>query len=116
MANLIQFFGEHVIVGTLHRRAAGSIDSEGDWTQGAETTSDINVVIPQPVTADEIELENDGESIRDYKQTWTETEVRTRTDTVDADHITAEGIEYKVHQCNDWRTEGGFINVVLRRV
>ncbi len=98
---------------------AGSVGTyvTGEWTPGvAIPLVVIQIVIPQPIRAEDLEILEDGERAQDFRVTWTETELRTREGARDADQITYNGVTYKVKQVSDRSALGNFYRAVMRKL
>lgn len=108
---------------TVTRRARGVIGDDGIYVQGAATTLEIRAVI-QPareiarVTAGRDMRENEQlQHVDDVMMLHTDTEVKTRTPTTDADIISHEGDEWTVVRVEKWPYRGVFIYqaIITRR-
>ena len=116
--NLLQYFMDEMISATLYQYGAGSTDANGDWVPGSESSEPIDVIAPQPVKPDEIEMMEPGERISDYVKIWVEDTVTltTRNDTADADELVIDGNRYRVHAIPHWEFAGGYVAAILRRL
>jgi len=83
--------------------------SNGVWIADEDDPSEIEVVIPQPVTMQEIVILPEGQHIKNFVKTWTESELKVN------DKITYNEKEFLVYQV-DTRFEGNFYRVILREI
>lgn len=115
MSSLLQFFKNETTDATLYRKAAGTY-VEGDWSPGAETSSPIRIIVPQPVQENDLLPLPEGEKVSDFRKTWSETLFRTREGDQDADEIEYLGKRYKVFQVDNRDVLGGFYRAIIREV
>jgi hypothetical protein len=88
----------------------------GEWVLAPDAAVPLRVIAPQPLTANQAQLIPDGEHIRDYVRSWSESKVFPREGSRDADRIIWKGDTYKVMQADDRETVGGFYAFEMRRL
>jgi hypothetical protein len=89
---------------------------DGVWVSSFAASVPISIIKPQPLTANDMQLVEDGEHVRDYLRSWSETRVYTREGGEDADRIEFDGDTYKVTQNDDRSLDGVFYGFVMRRL
>ena len=115
---MLSYFTAQMVDATLYKYSAGSYDVDGVWVPGVESNSDIRVIAPQPLKADERVPVAEGESISDFVRIWVSTSlsVTTRRESEDPDQLLIGTNRYLAHQLDHWDEQGGFRSVVLRRM
>lgn len=83
---------------------------KGEVVRTSEATAAIEIVQPQPLKMDELAIIEQGERLRNWRKTWTQTAI------VSGDEITHGGKTYLVHQVDDRAIDGGFYRVVMREI
>ena len=89
---------------------------DGEWVLALGASVPLIIIAPQPMTAKDIQSLPDGEHVRDYVRSWSETQVESRDGGDDADRIDWKGDIYKVMQSDDRATLGGFYAFQMRRL
>jgi hypothetical protein len=112
---MLQFFGPETVSATLVPGDTGAYVN-GEWTPATGVSSTIKIIAPQPLSANELQMFSDGEHVRDYLKTWTQTRVFVREGNEDNDKIQWNGKDYKVVQVNDRSVLGPFYRVVMREI
>lgn len=112
---MLEYFGGEFVDATLYRRAAGSYSS-GQWTPGAATSSAIQVIALQPVTARELQMLPDGEHVRNYQKTWSTAAFDTRQGGIDSDRLVVAGKTYEIVQVEDRTVLGAYRKAYLREI
>jgi hypothetical protein len=113
--DLLQYFDDEKITVSLIPGAAGSY-VDGEWVLVLGASAPLVIIAPQPMTAKDIQSLPDGEHVRDYLKSWSETRVEPRDGGDDADRISYQGDTYKVMQSDDRATLGGFYAFQMRRL
>ena len=117
--DMLAFFSEEMTSAELYRYdVSGSYNSEGIWVPGTETNETIEIVIPQPLDSDSLEMAPEGEDISDFVFTFVHESVgmKTRDETEDPDQIEVQGQRYEVHSVAHWEDYGCFNEYVLKRI
>lgn len=83
---------------------------KGEVSIGFSAPETIQIIVPQPVTENDLRMLEAGERIGNWRKTWTETAVNPR------DRISFDGRIYRVHQCDERSFDGGFYRVMMREV
>lgn len=112
---MLRFFGRETITAQLIPGATGAY-VDGVWVPAFGAPGPIRIIAPQPITADDLQIIEDGEHVRDYLVSWSKTRVMTREGGEDADRIVFDGDTYKVMQVNDRSILGRFYRFVMRRL
>ena len=110
---MLQYFTSEMTTATLVSGASGSYVG-GEWVPAAGASSTIEIIVPQPVAANDLVMLEDGEHLRDYLKTYSETRVFPREENRDADVIQYGGRNYKVMQTDDRATLGNFYRFIMR--
>jgi hypothetical protein len=111
-------FADWMRTAQLQRGIAGTYEPDGEWVPAFDPAESITIIIPQPVKANDLVQLDDGEHLRNYRKTWTDTLVKTREGDVDADRIIYNGRTYKVFEARDWTEPewAGFYKVIMREL
>lgn len=112
---LLSYFGDEMTTVQLISGEAGAY-VDGVWASDFADPAPISIINPQPLTANDMQLLPDGEHVRDYLKSWSETRVFTREGNEDADRIEFDGDTYKVMQNDDRSLDGVFYGFVMRRI
>jgi hypothetical protein len=115
MSGMLSFFGAETTDATLTPGDVGTYTT-GDWVPASGASIPIRIIVPQPVTENDLQMLQDGEHVRDYRVTWSETRAFVREGNEDSDTITYDGKNYKVVQVNDRNVLGGFYRIVMREI
>lgn len=110
---MLRFFKNETTDATLLRKGAGAY-IDGDWTPDPEVSSAIRIIVPQPVTSNELFPLPDGEKVSNFRVTWCADFLRTRDDGSDPDVIEYEGKRYEIYQVDERNVLGNFYRVVMR--
>jgi hypothetical protein len=89
---------------------------DGEWVIDLDAGVPLRIIAPQPLTASDAQQLPDGEHIRDYLKSWSESKVRPREAGRDADRIVWNSDTYKVMQADNRATVGGFYAFEMRRL
>lgn len=102
----------------LQRGIAGTYEPDGEWVPAFDALEPIVIIIPQMVKANDLVQLDDGEHLRNYRKTWTQTVVKPRVGDTDADRIIYRGRTYKVFESRDWTEPdwAGFYKVIMREL
>jgi hypothetical protein len=113
---MLQYFASETVDATATLGDAGSYDANGKWVPVAGSTIDIKIIVPQPVAENELQMIEDGEHVRDYRVTWTESRIFVREGNTDSDAINYDGKSYKVMQVDDRNVLGNYYRIVMREI
>ena len=116
MTDLLAYFQAEMIAADWTAGDAGTYDASGAWVPAAGATVSIDIIAPQPVTANELQMLEDGEHVRDYLKTWTTDPVATRRGVKEADTLAFNGRTYKVMQVDNRDTLGEYQRLVIREI
>jgi hypothetical protein len=89
---------------------------DGEWVASFAAATTVRIITPQPLTANDLQLLEDGEHVRDFIVTWARFKLMTREGDRDADRIVYDGDRYKAMQTDDRKVLGKFYRTVLRRL
>lgn len=112
---MLRYFKSEMVTASITRYPEGAYVA-GEWTPGAETTSSIEIIAPQPVKSNELDPLPEGEKVSNYRKTWSEDPLFTRNGFEDSDRITLGGKTYQVYRVDDRATLGNFHRAVMREV
>jgi hypothetical protein len=110
---MLEHFASEMTTATLIPGAAGNYVN-GEWTPATDAGVTIKIIIPQPVSANDLNMLEDGEHLRDYKRTYSETQVSPRIGKVESDTIQVDGRDYKVVQVDDRDPRDNFYRIIMR--
>lgn len=112
---MLEYFDEFVSADLL-RYADGSY-ADGIWTPGilADPVS-INIIVPQPITSNELQMLTDGEHVKNFRKTYCTDLLRTRNGDQDPDRIIYAGETYEVHQVDERNVLGNYYKVIMRKI
>jgi len=118
MIRVMAFFKSFMMKAQVFRFDDGQINARGVWEHGTESTENISVSIPQPVTGETLKMLPEGEDISDFVTVFVDESenLKTRVQEKDADQLLIKGLRYEVHNKCDWSSLGGFNQYILRRV
>jgi hypothetical protein len=111
---LLSYFSDEMTTAQLISGEASAYVG-GVWVSSFAAATPISIIRPQPLIANDMQLLPDGEHVRDYLKSWSETRVFTREGDRDADRIEFDGDTYKVMQNDDRSLDGVFYGFVMRR-
>lgn len=112
---MMPYFGFAMITAT-HFLGSDGAYVDGVWVPGANASTPIQIITPQPVKANELNMLDDGEHVSDYLKSWTADErILTRDRNRDADMIGYDSEVYKVTQVSK-RPLGAFRKFIMKRV
>ena len=94
--HMLSYFNQEKTPATWVKGGTGSYNALGEYVDGATTQEDILIISPQPITASDLTVADDGEHIQDYLKSWTESDVFTREELKDSDRLVWNGVNYKV--------------------
>jgi hypothetical protein len=112
---MLSYFDAETVDATVTPGAAGTY-TDGEWVPASGATVAIRIIVPQPVNENELQMLSDGEHVRNYRKTWTETRVFVRETDEDSDVITYDGKDYKVVQVDNRSVLGNFYRVMMREL
>lgn len=92
------------------RTGAGADDDEGNFVPGVAAPFSFMAVPPQPLTMNELQMQDGGEFVRSLVKTYTPYALQIN------DVVTFDGISYEVHRIDDRQTLGRYIKATLRKV
>jgi hypothetical protein len=111
---ILQFFGNEIVDASLIAGLDGSY-VDGDWQYVYDVPADVRIIAPQPLTSNDLQLVEDGEHVRDYLVSWSETKVFTREGNRNADLVVWDGSIYKVMQTDDRTELGPYYRFVMHK-
>ena len=95
----------------------GTYDSEGKYVAGTPITpTDILIIKPQPLSANDLRQLEDAEHVTDFLRTYTDATVATRRLSKDSDKIIYAGRTYKVMRVDDRSADGGFLKLFIMEI
>lgn len=112
---MMSYFGAEKREAQLAKGDSGSYVN-GEWIPDFEATTDIIIIVPQPIKANELSMLPDGEKLSDYLKTYTEVKVMPRLGNVDSDKIIYDSRNYKVVQVDNRSELGNFYKVIMRKL
>lgn len=112
---MLRFFENEKITVSLIRGASGTY-VDGEWVPALDAAVDIRIIAPQPLSANDTQFIEDGEHIRSYLKSWSDTKVYPREGDRDADRIVFDGDTHKVTQTDNRSILGRFYAFVMRRL
>lgn len=112
---MLRFFNNEMVDVTLIPGSFGTY-VDGKWVPSFDAGTPIKIIAPQPVTAENLQMTDAGEHVRDYLVSWSKTKVSTRDGGVNSDRITFGGDNYKVVQVDNRSILGRFYRFVMRRL
>ncbi len=112
---MLRYFNNEMTDATLIPGNSGTY-VDGVWTPAFDAGTPIRIIVPQPVSANDLQMLEDSEHVRDYLVSWSKTRVMSREGDQDADRITYDGDTYKVMQTDDRSILGRFYRFVMRRL
>jgi len=113
---MLEYFAGEMVDATLVKGVVGS-RVKGRWVPGTPGAGvPIKMIAPQPVNARELQLLEDGEHVRNYLKTWTEAEVKTREQSVEADRLVIFGRTYRVMQVENREPLGKYRKVFIHEI
>lgn len=110
---MLRYFENETTDATLVRRSDGAY-VDGEWIPAGPVETPLRIIVPQPVTSNELIPLPEGEKVSNYRKTWSESLLRTRADGSDADRIRYDGRTYEVWQVDERDVLGNFYRVVMR--
>lgn len=115
---MLSYFPELMVTSQLIRDNTGGTYVEGIYVAPAKDTTDLQMIAPQPIRENDLNMLADGERASDYRVTWVfaDTDLHTRTKQHEADIITYDGKIYKVMQVNERDPIGNFRKVFIRDI
>lgn len=111
---MLRYFKKQKVKAQLIRSLPGEY-VDGEWVPDHGITSDIKIIAPQPIAANDTVNLPDGEHVRDYLKTYTTQKVMSREDSEDADTIFWKGNFYKAYQVDDRVPLGNYHKIIMRR-
>ena len=113
---MLSYFPELKVSAKLSRANTTGDYSDGEYTPSTRTETDIEIIAPQPIRENDLNMLADGEKASDYRVTWVDADLdlATRQATREADIIIYDGTDYKVMQVDDRDPIGNFRRVVMR--
>lgn len=103
-------FADLLVKWSGSRAGAGSDNAEGVFLPGVAVPFAFMAVPPQPMTMNELQMEEGGEFVRSLVKTYTPYALQIN------DVLTFRGISYEVHRIDDRQPLGRFLKVTLRKV
>jgi hypothetical protein len=115
---MLSYFASEMVSATVRRKTGGDY-IKGEWTPSASSDTSVQVIAPQPATADDLQMLPPGELVRNYLTTWITSEVHLWSDTYgpsleNPDLLVIGSRSYKIVQINDRSTLGNFYRAVMR--
>ena len=115
---MLSHFNDEKIAAVL-RRSEGGTYVKGEWVAPTPTDTDVEIISPQPMTADELQMLPPGEQVRNYVKTWITSEVHLWSDTYgptleNPDLLIVNSRSYKIVQINNRSILGNFYRAVMR--
>lgn len=111
---LLSYFPDEMVTAQLTKGNTGSYVN-GVWVPVFDAQGPVTIIRPQPLTANDLQLVEDGRHVRDYLVSWSETRVFTQERERDADKIDFNNDTYTVVQTDDRSLDGVFYRFVMRR-
>jgi len=90
--------------------------AKGEWTPSYNAATEIHIVTPQPLKANELQMLDAGERKSNYLKTWFDEKVIPREGLKDSAIVTYAGKDYLVYQVDDWNVQGNFYRIVMREI
>jgi len=112
---MLEYFADEMVNASHIPGGAGSL-SKGIYTPAFGAPVPIRVIAPQPVNARDLQMLEDGEHVRNYLKTWTEAEVKTREQSVEADRLVIFGRTYRVMQVENREPLGKYRKVFIHEI
>lgn len=110
---MLQYFGAETITATWTTGNVGSY-VDGEWVPDRGTESTINIIAPQPIDSNSMTMLEDGEHVKDYLVTWSQTAVSPRQGDQEGDLIEFKGRSYEVMQVDDRSILSPHYRIVMR--
>lgn len=82
--------------------------TKGEITVTIGSQTAIEIVEPQPVRMNELQMLEPGERLSNWRKTWTQSEI------IPGDEIEHNGRKYRIHQVDDRSIDGNFYRVLMR--
>jgi hypothetical protein len=112
---MLRFFPREKITVSLISGASG-VYVGGEWVPSLAAPTPIRIIAPQPLSANDTQFIEDGEHVRSYLKSWSDTRLYPREGGEDADRIVFDGDTYKVTQTDNRSILGRFYAFVMRRL
>lgn len=115
---MLSYFAGEKISATLVRTSGGAY-SDGIWVPSYPASSSVQIIAPQPMRSDELQMLPEGERKYNHRVTWIETSVHIwplvpGATSEKPDILLISGKFYKIMQIDDRSVLGNFYRVVLR--
>jgi hypothetical protein len=112
---MLEYFDEFVSAKLISFSDGNYVD--GVWVNGVSNIPiNIQIIVPQPVTENELQMLTDGETVKDFRKTYCKELLRTREDNKDSDIIEYNGVLYKIYQVDDRNVLGDYYKVIIRKI
>ena len=111
---MLKYFNKEMINAQLIPGAVGQYVN-GEWESEFGPVTDIRIIAPQPISANDTVNLPDGEHVRDYVKTYTKQKVYPREFGENADVLFARGKFYKTYQVDDRAVLGKFYKIIMRK-
>lgn len=111
---MLRFFKKQKRLAQIIRGLDGQY-VDGEWISQYSNPSDIKIIAPQPITANDTVNLEDGEHVRDYLKTYTTEKVMVREKEENADVIFWQGKAYKVYQVDNRAPLGNYYKIIMRK-
>jgi hypothetical protein len=112
---MLKYFNKEMINAQLIPGVAGQYVN-GEWEPEFGPVTDIRIIAPQPISANDTVNLPDGEHVRDYVKTYTKQKVYPREEEEEnADVLFARGKFYKAYQVDDRAVLGKFYRIIMRK-
>lgn len=115
MSTFFSQFNEFLTPATIKYGVAGST-TKGEFSSGTPVSAQINIIIPQPLSGEDLKMLEDGERASDFLKTWVASDYDPKTTSggIVADIINYGGVDYKIHNVGVWDTLGRYRKIILR--
>jgi len=108
---MLSFFASEMVSATLRVEAAGS-RTKGIWTPGSTSDTTINILAPQPLRPNEIEMLPSGEFAHNWSVTWLESAMGVEPE---RDRIVYGGNSYLIMSVSDRTPLGDYYRITMRQ-
>jgi hypothetical protein len=115
---MLSYFASEKISDVLIRPGSGQYQ-DGEWVPDSPGTTNIEIIAPQPMRPDELQMLPQGERVYNHLVTWMTPEIRNwpvvpGSTSTNPDILRIDGSHYKVMEISNRSVLGNFYRVVLR--
>jgi len=116
---MLSYFNSEKISATLYRTSGSSYD-DGEWTPATPSQTAVEIIAPQPLRSNELQMLPEGERKYNHRVTWITDEIHIWPLIPDSptkenpDIFLIDGKFYKLMQIDDRSVLGNFYRAVMR--